>query len=151
MTSINLGPSASAKVHVDSKNLASGICMIAAFGDFNHRKSGHLILHDAKLILEVAHADIVFIPSACIRHSNSEVQDGESRRSVVQYSPGRIFQYIHRGFRTQTEEEKRRMKTTCRKRLACEEGKERFDNIWDLFPTREEINAAAVAGRISLR
>ncbi|KAJ7867294.1 hypothetical protein B0H13DRAFT_1897597 [Mycena leptocephala] len=48
----NLGPHTCTLGHRDFGNLAFGWCAITAFGDFDYRKGGHLILWDCKLILE---------------------------------------------------------------------------------------------------
>src|ERR1700749_671470 len=38
--------------HVDKNNLASGACMVTPFGTYDYTRGGHIILHDARVILE---------------------------------------------------------------------------------------------------
>ncbi|KAJ7695268.1 hypothetical protein B0H14DRAFT_2650629 [Mycena olivaceomarginata] len=54
-------------------------------------KGGHLILWDAKLILEFPPGTTILIPSAAIYHSNIPVAPGEHRFSFTQYTAGGIF------------------------------------------------------------
>lgn len=93
-TTFNLGPKASTVVHRDSKNLIGGICAIIVLGLFNHRTSGHLILHDIQTIIEVRSGDIIYIPSAGIAHSNSSLKTHEDRCSIVQYTAGGLFRRV---------------------------------------------------------
>ena len=93
-TTVNLGPRSATKPHRDSKNLVGGLCAIAVLGDFDHHKSGHLILHEPKAILELKPGDVVFIPSSGVTHSNSPVICGGIRMSVVQYTAGHNFQFL---------------------------------------------------------
>ena len=92
-TTLNLGLQTSTKPHRDSKNLVGGICAILVLGDFNHKQSGHLILHELKVVLELKQGDVVFFPSAGITHSNSSLRAGEYCYSMVQYTAGQNFNY----------------------------------------------------------
>jgi len=90
-TTVNMGPKTATKPHRDSKNLVGGLCAIMVLGDFDHHKSGHLILHEPKLILELKPGDLVFIPSSGVTHSNSPITCGGIRMSIVQYTAGQNF------------------------------------------------------------
>lgn len=92
-TTLNLGPQTSTRPHRDSKNLVGGLCAVLALGNFDHRQSGHLILHELKVVLELKAGDLVFFPSAGITHSNSGLRAGETRYSIVQYTAGQNFNY----------------------------------------------------------
>lgn len=93
-TTINFGPKAATKIHRDSKNLVGGVCAIAVLGEYDHRTSGHLLLHEMDVILETRPGDVIFLPSSAISHSNSPVRDGEDRCSIVQYTAGGNFRYL---------------------------------------------------------
>jgi hypothetical protein len=79
--------------HVDGSNLAFGLCLICPFGKFDHKKGGHLVLHDLKIILEFAPGSIAFIPSALITHENIGIKCRETRHAVTAYTPASIFRY----------------------------------------------------------
>ena len=139
--SYNLGPRAEARLHRDDKNLAPGICVIAALGKFDHRLSGHLILVEPKTILEVKPGDVVIMPSAVITHCNSPLRPGDFRASIVQYTAGAIFRFIAQGFKTQ-----KNMSQEAVQELK-DGGTFRFQQTWNLFPSEEDINYAKEHGR----
>ncbi len=93
-TTFNLGPKTSTVIHRDSRNFIGGLCAIIVLGHFNHKTSGHIILHDIRTIIEVRAGDVVFIPSACIAHSNSSLKPHEDRCSIVQYTAGGLFRKV---------------------------------------------------------
>ncbi|KAJ7885490.1 hypothetical protein B0H14DRAFT_2338710 [Mycena olivaceomarginata] len=97
----NLGPQTCALGHRDYANLSFGLCAITALGNFDYTKGGHLILWDAKLILEFPPGTTILIPSAAIYHSNIPVAPGERRFSFTQYTAGGIFRWVQHGFRSE--------------------------------------------------
>ncbi len=97
----NFGPKVRSFKHRDSHNLAFGWCSITALGRFNYTEGGHLILWDAKLIVEFPPHSTIFIPSASVVHSNVEVSPTEERASFTQYCSGAIFRWVDNGCRTQ--------------------------------------------------
>ncbi|KAK7023021.1 hypothetical protein R3P38DRAFT_2531951 [Favolaschia claudopus] len=96
----NLGPYTCALGHRDFNNLAYGWCAITAFGNYDYRKGGHLILWDCKLIIEFPPGCTILIPSAAIYHSNIPVAEGERRYSFTQYTAGGLFRWVEYGFQT---------------------------------------------------
>lgn len=90
----NFGPRTTCKSHRDLKNLAYGLCAIAVFGRFDHRRGGHLVLHELKVVLEMRPGDIAFIPSAVVSHENVPIAPHESRQSLVLYSAGGLFRWV---------------------------------------------------------
>ena len=68
--SINIGPQAVAAIHRDSSNMLGGPCAIGVFGTFDGHKGGHLVLHEAKVIIEVIPGDVIIILSSTITHEN---------------------------------------------------------------------------------
>ena len=53
-STLNLGPQTVTLPHYDGKNLATGLCGVMPFGPFNSSKGGHLCLHEARVVLEMA-------------------------------------------------------------------------------------------------
>ncbi|KAF9492513.1 hypothetical protein BDN71DRAFT_1199568, partial [Pleurotus eryngii] len=69
----NFGPRAQSVCHRDTLNLAHGWCCIMALGRFDHTRGGHLILWDARLVIEFPPHSTILIPSSVILHSNIAV------------------------------------------------------------------------------
>lgn len=97
---VKVGPAVCTSIHRDIKTLAYGWCAITALGKFDHTKGGHLILWDAKLIIEFPAGSTIFIPSATLSHSNIPIQSGERRASFTQYTAGGLFRWIDNEFKT---------------------------------------------------
>ena len=82
-------------------NLAFGLCAIHALGNFDHTKGGHMVLVEAKLVIEFPPGALILLPSATITHANTPVSAHEMRVSFTQYMPGALCRYVDNGFRTQ--------------------------------------------------
>lgn len=95
----NLGPKTICHKHVDGLNLAYGWCVVCAMGEFDCKSGGHMVLHDAEIILEYGRGDILFLPSAIMAHENIAVQEHETRYSLTFYSAGGLFRYRALGFK----------------------------------------------------
>lgn len=100
---VNFGPRVRTVKHRDMMNLAFGMCAITALGTFNHEKGGHLVLWDAKVIVELAAGSTAIIPSATLSHSNTDIGEDETRASFTQYSSGGLFRWVDNGFKTDVE------------------------------------------------
>ncbi|KAJ7066088.1 hypothetical protein C8F01DRAFT_981293, partial [Mycena amicta] len=111
--------------HVDFGNLAWGWCTITALGRFNPDRGGHLILWALRLVIRFPPGSVIFIPSALLLHSNSAIQDGETRSSFVQYSAGGLFRWVDQGFQTQKDFERTATKQ------AKAEAKARREKRWE--------------------
>ncbi|KAF9494112.1 hypothetical protein BDN71DRAFT_1393806 [Pleurotus eryngii] len=98
---LNFRPKVQTVKHQDTLNLAHGWCSITALGQFDHRKGGHIVLWNAKVVIEFPSHSTILIPSATIAHSNLEIHDSECRVSFTQYCAGGIFQWVDNGCRTQ--------------------------------------------------
>ncbi|KAF4581777.1 hypothetical protein EYR40_002795 [Pleurotus pulmonarius] len=98
---LNFGPKVQTVKHRDTLNLAHGWCSITALGRFDHRKGGHIVLWDARVVIEFPSHSTILIPSATIAHSNLEIHDSECRASFTQYCAGGIFRWVDNGCRTQ--------------------------------------------------
>jgi len=96
----NLGPKTICFLHRDAKNLAYGICAVTSLGSYDHRKGGHLVLWELKLILEFPPGATILIPSAAISHCNTSIQEGETRYSITQYCAGGLMRWVSYGCRS---------------------------------------------------
>ncbi|KAJ6448524.1 hypothetical protein C8R45DRAFT_850264, partial [Mycena sanguinolenta] len=94
---INLGPASVSPPHVDGGNKADGMCLITALGDFDPDKGGHVVLWDYNLIIRFPPGCACLIPSAVVTHSNTPIQEGEDRFSLIQYSAGGLFRWLANG------------------------------------------------------
>lgn len=97
----NLGPRVVTRRHRDHLNLPFGWCSVTVFGDFDHKRGGHLVLWDLGLVIQVPPGATFLIPSAILEHSNLDIGEAETRMSITQYSAGGLFRWIRCGSRTQ--------------------------------------------------
>ncbi|TFK18416.1 hypothetical protein FA15DRAFT_565693, partial [Coprinopsis marcescibilis] len=97
----NLGTQVCTVDHRDCMNCPFGWCTIHALGNFNHRKGGHLVLPDLKLVIEFPSGSVVLMPSATLTHSNTKVLKGQTRFSFTQYCPGGLFRFVDNDFQTE--------------------------------------------------
>jgi len=95
---VNFGPFTICFGHRDGANLGFGWCAITAFGNFDWKKGGHLILWDLKLIIEFPPGVTILIPSAILKHGNTRISAGEDRFSFAQYTAGGLFRWVDHGF-----------------------------------------------------
>lgn len=96
---VNTGGKVRTKFHVDSDNYFAGLCVILAYGDFDHRKSARLVIDLGKgkvLSFELPAGIPFFLPSAIVAHYNTSIeQDGKTiRGSIVFWTSGKIFQWL---------------------------------------------------------
>jgi hypothetical protein len=98
--SFNLGKQTASFPHLDQKNLAQSWCSITPLGDFNPNFGGHLVLWDFGLVIRFPAGSTVLIPSSLMVHSNSPIQPGETRYSIVQYAAAGLFRWVHNGFKS---------------------------------------------------
>jgi hypothetical protein len=103
MATFNCGPSTVTRRHRDSNNLAHGVCAIFAGGDFDHKKGGHIILFDLKVVIQFPSGSTAIIPSAGIAHGNVPIQEGETRVSFTQYCSGWIMRAVDWGYQKKSQ------------------------------------------------
>ncbi|KZS89055.1 hypothetical protein SISNIDRAFT_387904, partial [Sistotremastrum niveocremeum HHB9708] len=99
----NFGPQAVSVRHKDIKNLVSGLCLIFVLGLFCHQNGGHVVLHEAKVLLEAPWGTILLIPSALVTHENLKILESEQRYVFTMYSAGGIWRYRDHGWMTDIE------------------------------------------------
>ncbi|KII87540.1 hypothetical protein PLICRDRAFT_69864, partial [Plicaturopsis crispa FD-325 SS-3] len=95
----NLGPESVSIDHVDSGNIANGMCPVHSLGRFDYTKGGHLILWDLKLVIEFPPGSTILLPLSTLRHGNTTIQEGEERMSFTQYCAGGLIRWVKYGFR----------------------------------------------------
>jgi hypothetical protein len=125
---INFGPRTECLPHLDWMNLACGWCAITALGNYDPDRGGHLILWDLGLVIRFPPGSTILIPSALLRHSNTAIQDGESRLSFTQYTAGGLFRWVDQGFQTQGHFQK-----------TCRIGPMIFSSICTILPQIEKL------------
>ena len=97
-TMYNLGPWTICFKHTDFTNLAFSMCAVTAFGNFDPKKSGHLILWECGLVIEFPPGSTILLPSATILHLNVTVDSHERRYSFTQYVAGELFCWVENRF-----------------------------------------------------
>jgi hypothetical protein len=74
------------------------MCLIGALSGFNANQDGHLMCWDYDLIIRFPPGCSILIPSTVVTHSNTPIQDGEERFSLIQYSAGGLFCWVNNSF-----------------------------------------------------
>lgn len=95
----NFGPNTTCFKHTDSANLPFGWCGITALGTFDPKRGGHLVLWDARRVVEFPPGSTILVPSAAVAHSNVPIRRGERRYSFTQYTSGAIFRWVEFGYK----------------------------------------------------
>ncbi|KAG9222001.1 hypothetical protein CCMSSC00406_0009209 [Pleurotus cornucopiae] len=134
----NFGPNVQTFAHRDTLNLAYGWCSITALGWFDHTKGGHLVLWDARVIIEFPAGSTILVPSSAILHSNISVQQDEERASFTQYCAGGIFRWVDNGCRTKAEFQRSDFSAYSR---SMEDRAQGWQNGLRLFSTLEEMKS----------
>jgi hypothetical protein len=138
---INLGSQVVTEWHVDSMNLAHGLCMDVAFGDFNYREGGHVILYEPRLIVELPAGHPFIFGSGGIIHANIPIGEGETRMSVTGYAAGGHFRFVDQGFRTLTSSGEHLRYSLCKEERE-KLGHQRWVDGWRRFWTLEQLTEA---------
>lgn len=127
-------------VHRDQRNLAMGFCAITPIGRFDHTKGGHIVLHEAKLIIECPPGCTVYIPSATCTHYNTDLFDpeNETRASIIHYSSAGLFRFVE--YEGMTMKEMHRTDPEKWQQKA-EEGMDRVEAFLALYTTYPEFRS----------
>lgn len=97
----NLGPATICWPHRDSSNAIHYLCLDGSAGRYDWTRGGHLILHEAMLIIQLRPGDIILFPSALITHENVPIAPSETRFGITAYSAGAFRRFVAQGLRTQ--------------------------------------------------
>jgi hypothetical protein len=95
-----MGPESITLKHADTGNYFGGGCHIHSGGLYDHKKGGHIILFNLKLVVEFPSGSDVIIPSASVTHGNTPIQPGETRVAFTQFCSGGLFRWVEYGFQT---------------------------------------------------
>ena len=127
-------------VHRDQRNLAMGFCAITPIGRFDHTKGGHIVLHEAKLIIECPPGCTVYIPSATCTHYNTDLFDpeNETRASIIHYSSAGLFRFVEYDGMTMKQMHETDPKKWQEK---ADEGMDRVDAFLALYTTYPEFRS----------
>ncbi|KAH9475966.1 hypothetical protein JR316_0011531 [Psilocybe cubensis] len=96
--STNISPQAQTVRHRDLKNCPFGWCAVQAFGHFDPKQGGHLILWELGLAIEFPPGSTILLPSATLSHSNTKILDDEERASLTYYCHGGLFRWVEYDF-----------------------------------------------------
>ncbi|TFK59395.1 hypothetical protein BDN72DRAFT_780811, partial [Pluteus cervinus] len=132
----NFGPRVRTYLHRDHLNCPYGWCAVQAFGTFDSKHGGHLVLWELKLVVEFPAHSLILLPSAAITHSNISVRSSETRISFTQYCPGALFRYIDNDMNTD-KDLKRKDRKRYEERML--ERKDRWSTCIELLPTLKEL------------
>lgn len=92
-----------ALIHEDFWNLIFFMCAVVCLGQFDHTRGGHLIAWSLGLVLELPAGTTVYLPSACVPHSNTPVAPHEHRSSMAFFVPAGLARWYHNGFHSDKE------------------------------------------------
>ena len=135
--SFNLGSQSVSYPHVDEQNLAQSWCSITPLGSFNPDLGGHLVLWNFRLVIKFPPGSTILIPSALLCHSNTPIQPGEERHSIVQYVAGGIARWVDNNH--MLEEDWRAQATFDEIQQKESEQKIRWKNAVDKYTKLEEL------------
>lgn len=138
----NLGPQTVCWPHQDKKDLSNGVCVVLILGSFNHQFGDHIVLHEARLILEMKPGDALFLPSAVSTHETIPIQAGETRYSLVFYSAGCLFSWRDCASRT-NKEFAEQDKEGHKEHFSPAKAQERWKAGWNGFPTLAKLKKGA--------
>jgi hypothetical protein len=57
-------------------------------------------LFDFKIVVQFPVGSTALIPSGCVRHGNTPIQESETRLSIAQYAAGGLFRWVAYGFQS---------------------------------------------------
>ncbi|KAG6827544.1 hypothetical protein H0H92_011351 [Tricholoma furcatifolium] len=114
---LNLGPQTQCYIHLDQNNVANGMCIVTALGNYNHNLGAHFIFADLKLAVEFPSGMSLALPSAILPHGNTPIQPGEDRFSITQYCAGGLVRWMDYG------------QMTVKKLCSTQQGKTRREDI----------------------
>ncbi|KAJ3557640.1 hypothetical protein NP233_g11688 [Leucocoprinus birnbaumii] len=92
--SANSGSKALTTRHTDEMNLGFAWCGVLNVGDFDPLLGGHLVLEELRFVVQFPPNSAILLPSACIHHCNTTIQEAEKRAVLTFYNPGGMFRYI---------------------------------------------------------
>lgn len=139
----NLGPRTVCRQHRDSEDLGFGTSSTFVYGPFDGSKGGHLVLHEARLVIRLNPGDLIFFPSACLTHQNLPIQEGDKRRSLVLYSSGALPRFLAQGCQSR-DAWKSTVVGTAEMEAHDRQGNHRWRDGWALYSNLRELELSAL-------
>lgn len=99
-TTLNLGQQSVSVDHVDIGNSPKTFCALTPLSNHDPARGGHLVLWDLGVMIQFPPGATILLPSALLRHSNTTIQQGETRYCFIQYFAGGLFRWVENGFCT---------------------------------------------------
>lgn len=137
-TTLNLGPATVCWPHRDSANAVGHLCLNGPNGLYNWVTGGHLVLHEAELVIQLRPGDLILFPSALVTHENIPIGEGETRFSITAYSAGGLQRFLAQGMRTQGEWA---AVDPAGKQAHDEKDEARWEEAWRQFKTYRELRS----------
>lgn len=133
--------------HVDHLNVPYGLCAVTCMGNFDHTRGGHLVLWDLEIVIQFPSGSTILLPSSTLRHSNVNLQEGETRHSVTFYTAGGLFRWVEYGCRTEKELKAQNPKGW--KKVEAKRQQRGIDAL-QLFSTLDELKAKVQSNHLSV-
>jgi hypothetical protein len=70
------------------------------FGEFDSTRSGWLVLHEARLCIELGPGDVALFPSSVFTHSNTAIHADDKRNSLAFWCGASLFLWLDLGMRS---------------------------------------------------
>ncbi|KAE9391193.1 hypothetical protein BT96DRAFT_832402 [Gymnopus androsaceus JB14] len=74
-------------IHRDYWKLVFLMCTIACMGPFDHTRGGYIIAWLLHLVFEFPSGSVMYLPSACVTHSNTPIAPHECCHSMAFFVP----------------------------------------------------------------
>ncbi|KAJ7266306.1 hypothetical protein C8J57DRAFT_1229706 [Mycena rebaudengoi] len=118
--------------HIDTQNLAPGICVVIPFGFFNPKLDAKLHIEELGYTFQLAPGTPIYFPSALYTHYNSKLITMGMRGSIVGWTGASVFQYADLGCRAVNQ------LSASEKKVYLRDLKATVASGFELFPCREE-------------
>ncbi|EJD42020.1 hypothetical protein AURDEDRAFT_68058, partial [Auricularia subglabra TFB-10046 SS5] len=70
-----------------------GWCPVFVMGNFNHRTSGHFVMVEPHIVMELRPGDVILMMSSVITHGTAPFLRGETRMSWTCFTAGAFFRW----------------------------------------------------------
>ncbi|EJD40805.1 hypothetical protein AURDEDRAFT_69735, partial [Auricularia subglabra TFB-10046 SS5] len=133
---LNLGPQVRCILHRDSHNWPEGPCPVIVTGKFDHTRSGHFVLVEPKVVLELRSGDIIILLSSLLTHGNAPLKKGEIRMSWTCWMAGGLVRWLAAGCRLVSS-----LNTRALQHEYARRAKEYADRGWRSLLTLSDLKA----------
>lgn len=106
---LNMGTRSLSRGHYDTTNKPGLPCSVTPFGWFS---GANIWLLELGLRVQVPAGATIYLSSACVKHGNTPMGDGDVRFSITQYAVGGLWKWARYGFKPLPEDQKRSARIT---------------------------------------